>query len=151
MGEFKEQALNATEKEDRIARKIAKIKRRQERKQHKEQTASNANGLGAILGALGQMNHPTESTPPQKAPEPPKITVGSYVRIKGQNTVGCVDGISGRQAKVLFGMMYTTLPLDRLETAAPPKEENLSKVSTFVSRETRDAMHEKKVAFPSRN
>lgn len=147
LGEFKEQALNATEKEDRIARKIAKIKRRQERKQHKEQTPSNANGLGAILGALGQMSHPAESTPPQKAPEPPKITVGSYVRIKGQNTVGCVDGISGRQAKVLFGMMYTTLPLDRLEAAAPPKEEKLSKVSTFVSRETRDAMHEKKLHF----
>ena len=62
LGEFKEQALNATEKEDRIARKIAKIKRRQERKQQKEQAPSNASGLGAILGALGQMNRPAENT-----------------------------------------------------------------------------------------
>lgn len=148
LGEFKEQALNATEKEDRIARKIAKIKRRQERKQQKEQAPSNASGLGAILGALGQMNRPAENTASQKKKqETPKITVGSYVRIKGQNTVGCVDGLNGRQAKVLFGMMYTTLPVDRLEIATPPKEEKLSKVSTFVSRETRDAMHEKKLHF----
>ena len=94
------------------------------------------------------MNRPAENTAPQKKKtEKPEITVGSYVRIKGQNTVGCVDGLNGRQAKVLFGMMYTTLPVDRLEMATPPKEEKLSKVSTFVSRETRDAMHEKKLHF----
>ena len=50
-------------------------------------------------------------------------------------------------ARVLFGMMYTTIPLNRLEIASPPKNDDFSKVSTFVSKETRDAMHEKKLNF----
>ena len=43
--------------------------------------------------------------------------------------------------------MYTTVPLNRLEAAEKPQVDTVSKVSTFISRETRDAMHEKKLNF----
>ena len=71
-----------------------------------------------------------------------------YVHIKGQTTIGVIESISGKQAKVLFGMMYTTLPLQRLEKAnAPAPKDSVSQVSTFISKETRDAMYEKKLRF----
>lgn len=144
LGEFREQALGETNHDDAIARKIAKIKRRRERKMQGAQ--AKASGLTALMGALGQAASASSSKPIDSEPEKSLIP-GCYVRIKGQTTVGQITEITDRQARVLFGMMYTNLPLSRLEPSSPPKQETVSQVSTFVSRETRDAMHEKKLNF----
>ena len=74
--------------------------------------------------------------------------MGGFVRIKGQNSVGRIAEIADRKAKVLFGVMTALVDVARLETAEKPKEEaTASRVSTFVSKETRDAMYEKKLHF----
>ena len=75
------------------------------------------------------------------------LAVGDYVRIKGQNGIGRLESISGSRARVTFGIMRTNVSLDRLLPSQPPKDDHTAKVSTFLSRETRDAMYEKKLRF----
>ena len=135
---FKDEVEQAENKEDdAIARKIAKIQRRQERRKNKENKKGGATTQQSLTGSNDTMPRDTNA----------KITVGSTVRIKGQTTVGKVEAILGKQARVLFGMMYTNVPLSRLQPAEKPKEDTISKVATFLSKETRDAMYEKKLHF----
>ena len=142
--EFGDNVEVASNDEDRIALKIAKIKRRQERKKNKTEKNSKQN----LLNILSNIASNSAKEKENKVKETPlNLVEGAYVRIKGQTTVGRIDSINGKQAKVLFGMMYTTLPLQRLENAEKPKEDKLSQVSTFVSKETRDAMYNKKLNF----
>ena len=129
--------------EDRLARKIAKIKRRQERKKNKSDNPAK----NTVSPTFGQHRNEEESTTALQPATDTVLQPGAYVKIKGQTTIGRIDSINGKQAKVLFGMMYTTLPLNRLEPSVAPKEDKVSQVSTFVSKETRDAMYEKKLNF----
>ena len=56
--------------------------------------------------------------------------------------------VNGKQAVVVFGQLKTVVKLDRLErTNAPLRPVELTTKSTFVTAETRDAMHEKKLHF----
>ena len=120
------------EEEERIARKMKQLQERQERKKERK-----AKGKGA------------ETAQPASQPEPPKpITAGETVKLRGQSTVGQVMEVNGKQAIVLFGQLKTVVKLDRLErTNAPLRQVELSTKSTFVTAETRDAMHEKKLHF----
>jgi DNA mismatch repair protein MutS2 len=137
LSEFGDTLTPQSNHDDPIARKIAKIKRRQERKQQKSSHQEQAHPSQPTLTPSPKVSQDTFST----------LQTGNFVRLKGQNTVGRIDSINGKSARVLFGMMYTNLPLNRLEKAEAPKEDKVSKVSTFVSKETRDAMHEKKLHF----
>lgn len=124
---------------DPIARKMAKIKRRQERKQQqqgKQQTHTSTNG-----------NDSHAATQTAVAAKQATLSVGSHVRLKGQNSIGRITELNGKQARVLFGMMYTNIPTERLELSEPPKENTAMQAATFVSKDTRDAMHEKKLNF----
>ena len=109
--------LASKEQEDKIARKMEKLKEKQNRKKEKKQVS--------------------ESQTP--SPHPPKITpitIGEVLEINGKNT-----------AVVGFGSIKTTVKLDRLErtNAAPQKQEPAK--STFVSSQTHDQMYEKKLGF----
>ena len=75
------------------------------------------------------------------------ITVGSAVRMQGQNTVGTVESLQGKKAVVVFGMIKSTVAIDRLTPAQKPKQENVSKVATYLSKETRDSMHQRSLNF----
>ena len=140
LDEYKNALRQDVEEEDRIARKIEKIKRRQQRKSEKKGSA-----LQQLVSTLSK----NASDQPQAAPTQVKVRVGDYVRLKGQTTVGHVEVITGKQARVLFGMMHTNVPLSRLEVTVKPESNNISKVSTFVSKQTRDAVYEKKLNFKS--
>lgn len=121
--------LASKEQEDKIARKMEKLKEKQNRKKEKKQVS--------------------ESQTP--SPHPPKITpitIGEHVKIKGQSAVGEVLEINGKNTAVVgFGSIKTTVKLDRLErtNAAPQKQEPAK--STFVSSQTHDQMYEKKLGF----
>ena len=143
--EFTENVDVQENEEDQYARKIAKIKRRQERKKNKGEKHGVSQNTTHLQGR--DQNPETEVNLGDQPSENSRFQIGGYVRIKGQTTVGRIDAITGKQAKVLFGMMYTTLPLQRLEAASKPKEDKVSQVSTFVSKDTRDAMYEKKLNF----
>lgn len=121
--------LASKEQEDKIARKMEKLKEKQNRKKEKKQVS--------------------ESQTP--SPQPPKITpitIGEHVKIKGQSAIGEVLEINGKNTAVVgFGSIKTTVKLDRLErtNAAPQKQEPAK--STFVSSQTHDQMYEKKLGF----
>ena len=135
---MKEKADRA--QDDAITRKMDQIRRRQERKKNAPAARP---ALGNLLGALaadkGAPAAPAKAVKPQ---------VGHYVRIKGQTSVGVVQSLQGKTARVLFGVMTTTVPLNRLEVTDRPAEKiSPSQVSTFISKETRDAVYEKKLHF----
>lgn len=155
LASFKTQIEQNTDNQDRIARKIAKIQRRQQRKADGEESArarnaANQEAIAVKLRNAGQRT--VEGSLQQTSDHGAKkreLTIGCYVRIKGQNSVGRIETLSGNSAKVLFGMMYTQVSLKRLEPAEKPKEDTsaMGPAATFVSKETRDAMSEKRLHF----
>lgn len=131
LAEFRESmdSLTSKEQEDKIARKMEKLKEKQNRKKEKKQNA------------------PKEQQAAQQTPQVAPITEGCPVRIKGQSSVGEVLEINGKNAVVAFGSIKTTVKLERLErsNATPQKQEPAK--STFVSNQTQDSMYEKKLNF----
>ena len=117
------------EQEDKIARKMEKLREKQNRKKEKKQSA------------------PDEKQQSSLTPAVQPIAVGDYVKLKGQTSVGQVLEINGKNAVVAFGSIKTTANLERLDrtNATPQKQETVK--STFVSSQTHDQMYEKKLNF----
>lgn len=122
MEEFKSSINDAGISDDKIARKMAKLKERKEKK---------------------------ASTQAVKQPvfNRDVIEVGDAVRLKGQSSAGTVMDIQGKQATVAFGMIKSTVKLDRLEKVSKNQIKQEMKKSSFVSSQTRDEMHDKKLNF----
>lgn len=119
--EFKERMSDKQEEDDRIARKMAKLKERNERKKQK-----------------------------QKAPvqfDRDVIEVGDHVRLKGQTTPGTVLEVQDKEAVVVFGMIKSMVKLDRLEKVSKGQIKRDMQKSTFISEQTSDQMHEKRLHF----
>ena len=131
LADFRESIDNLTskEQEDKIARKMEKLKEKQNRKKEKKQ------------------NGTKEQPAVQQTPKATPITEGCPVRIKGQSSVGEVLEINGKNAVVAFGSIKTTVKTERLErsNAVPQKQESAN--SSFVSNQTQDSMYEKKLNF----
>ncbi len=124
LDDFKETILSTNEEDDKIARKIQKIK---EREIHKKQ------------------NNTQEKRP---VFNPEVIEIGDAVRIKGQNSVGEVLEIQGKNIVVAFGAIKSAIKSDRLEKISKNQlKKNEGKKHTFVSEQTFDSMHEKKIHF----
>lgn len=107
------------------------------------------------LKAEGSDNdHPLLRKAPKskkKAPVQPSsdskraINVGDNVKLDGQGTVGTVIEIQGKNAVVLFGMLKTTVKLDRLKhTMSQPKQ---SQQTSTLSRATTDSSRERQLNF----
>lgn len=122
MDEFKASIADAQITDDKIARKMEKLKQRKEKKASKQ---------------------------PAKQPifNREVIEVGDTVRLTGQTSAGTVLEIQGKQATVAFGMIKSTVKLDRLEKVSKNQLKQEIKKSSFVSVQTRDEMHEKKLNF----
>lgn len=119
----------ASEEEEKIARKMEKLRQRQSRRQQRKSAS------GAASPA-----------PEPKGPEP--LKPGCNVRIKGQAPVGEVIGISGKQATVAFGNLKTTIAAERLEQAnARPRNNESTIKAPSVSSQTQDDIHERKLRF----
>lgn len=152
LAEFKTQIETDTDEQDRIARKIAKIQRRQQRKADGGDSAKAKSAAEQKIAAtkLRNLSNSCNSQSPVSPSNNNKVLrAGSYVHIIGQSSIGRIESISGKSARVLFGMLYTQVPVRRLEPCEAPKEENtaLTQNATFVSKETRDAMYEKRLHF----
>ncbi len=142
LADFKAEVTAVSDQEDRIQRKIEQIRRRQERKKEGKKAVGTA--LSGLSAALAQ----AKGAAPAAAARPPRpLKPGDYVRLQGQSSVGRIEAINGKQALVLFGVIHTRARLDRLEAAEKPKEDTSVRVATFVSKETRDAVYEKKLNF----
>lgn len=120
---FKESVSDAQEEDDKLARKMAKLKERAERKKQKQK-----------VSAQPVFNRDV-------------IEVGDAVRLKGQTSVGTVMELQEKQATVAFGMIKSTVKLDRLEKVSKNQIKKEIQKSTFVSEQTSDQMHEKRLHF----
>lgn len=122
MEEFKSSITDVDISDDKIARKMAKLKERKEKK---------------------------ASAQPVKQPifNRDVIETGDAVRLKGQSSAGTVMDVQGQQATVAFGMIKSTVKLDRLEKVSKNQIKQEMKKSSFVSSQTRDDMHDKKLNF----
>ena len=130
----------SSETEDRIARKMERLKEKQERKKDKK----NRDRKNGALTAEEQATKLAR----QEAERQKTISVGSYVRLKGQTTVGVVMDINGKNAVVAFGNIKTSVKVEALElTTARPKSADLSTKSTYISTQTQDSVYEKKLNF----
>ena len=142
LNDFRESldTLTAKEQEEKIARKIEKLKEKQNRKKENKPNKNQENTLSAQALAEQQAKKEAERLA--------AIVPGSYVKIKGQTSVGEVLEINGKKAIVAFGSIKTTVKLDRLErTNAQPKQADVSTKSTYISSQTQDSMYEKKLNF----
>lgn len=120
---FKDSVSDAQEEDDKLARKMAKLKERGERKKQKQKASA------------------------QPVFNRDVIEVGDAVRLKGQTSVGTVMELQEKQATVAFGMIKSTVKLDRLEKVSKNQIKKEIQKSTFVSEQTSDQMHEKRLHF----
>ena len=110
--------------DDKITRKIQKIKEREEKKKQ-------------------QSKHKEK-----KIFKPEVIEIGDAVRLKGQTSVGEVIAVDDKEVQVAFGMIKSTVKAERLEKVSRNqiKRENNTK-ATFVSSQTTEHMREKQLNF----
>ena len=136
---------------EEIERKMEKIRRRQERKKkHKDSPPALPDREGAESSA--DSVHPgslvtTPSLTGRAGGESGSGSTPTYVRIKGQSSVGQLLSIDGKNAVVLFGQMRTTVKVDRLVPAREPKKEESPTATSFLSRQTHNDMREKALHF----
>lgn len=140
-----------------IERTIHEIRRTQA---DKEQTRAAREQLAAERRRLentpaeGEKGHPllkkapkTKKQPTVAAPKPTKAIVpGDHVKLDGQGEPGRVLEINGKQAVVAFGVLKTTVKVDRLTpTLAKPKTGASN--TTFVSSSTLDNLRDRQLNF----
>lgn len=122
--EFKASVIAAEEEDDKIARKMAKLQERKERKKQKQNAPASKQIFNRDV-----------------------IEAGDNVRLKGQVSAGTVMEVQGKQAVVAFGMIKSTVKLEQLEKVSKGQIKKEIQKSTFVSVQTADDMHEKKLNF----
>ena len=120
--------------DEAINRKMEQLKRRQERKAEKK------------------AKDKTEDVSVQKTKEVAQriygFKVGASVRLKGQTTVGTVLEVKDMNAVVAFGSLKTNVKISRLEPAmAVQRQDDVATKSTYLSEQTQDTMHSRKLNF----
>ena len=120
--DFKSSVHDKPDDNDAIARKMQQLRDRAARKQQK--------------AAL-----------PKPRPEDEPLKPGDTVRLKGQTSAGEVIEVAGNQATVAFGMIKSTVKLDRLERVSRNQLKREAQKATFLSEQTTDEMHEKRLNF----
>ena len=122
LADFKSSLNDKSDDNDAIARKMQQLRDRAARKQQKAQL-------------------------PQPRPEDEPLKPGDAVRLKGQTSAGEVIEVAGNQATVAFGMIKSTVKLDRLERVSRNQLKREAQKATFLSEQTTDEMHEKRLNF----
>ena len=90
---------------------------------------------------------PTTQSPRHSDIQTLPVTVGSIVRIDGQDTFGQVVEIKGKKAVVESNSLRMTIPLDRLTGTAKQKIPTSKKPSTQTFSSIYDEMNEKRAHF----
>ena len=134
------QEQEAQKAEDKIARKMEKLRERQQRKKDKKSEKDKTPAPSAEEQAAMKAQREAELQA--------QLTEGATVRLKGQKTVGTIIEIHGKDATVVFGNIKTTVKLNRLEPVQPPtKHPDITQKATYLSEQTQDSMHDRKLNF----
>ena len=78
---------------------------------------------------------------------PTVIAPGDAVRLKGQTSVGEVLDVDGNNVTVAFGMLKSTVKIDRLEKVSKNQIKKENAKATFLGVKTSDDMREKQLHF----
>ena len=137
----------ADEYEARIQRKMEQLRAKQERKKQKSENTKTKSSPAANAPQIGAPN----SNNSQLSTINCQLKEGSLVRIKGQQTIGTIEQINGKNAMVTFGMMRTMTKLSKLEPAtqeaARQQEAERPRAYTFLSKETQENISERRLHF----
>jgi DNA mismatch repair protein MutS2 len=149
LAEWKEAVTEtgADDYEAQIQRKMEQLRARQERKKLKNENSklkvSSATSTPQVSAPNGN-NSPSSTFNFQFEP-------GSLVRIKGQQTIGTIEQINGKNAMVTFGMMRTMTKLSKLEPAtqeaARQQEAERPRAYTYLSKETQEDISQRRLHF----
>ena len=144
VGQMSQEELDAY-----VEKKRKQIEER--RKRHAERQAAKKQTQTPSNSPLKGENSSQKVSPLRGDLEGSALEVGSYVRIKGQTSVGTITAIEGKQATVTFGVMRTLVDLKRLEKASPSTskggENGEAKQTVIVSRQTQDSIRQKHLDF----
>ena len=146
LAEWREVVTDNTtdEYEARIQRKMEQLKARQKRKEEKKKAPLNPPRRGETGSAM-------LASSPSGGVEGAALAVGALVRIKGQQAIGTIEQINGKNATVTFGMMRTVTKLSKLELstqeAARQQEAERPRAYTFLSKETQEDISERRLHF----
>lgn len=122
--EFKASIDEEKPLDDKISRKIQKLKEKEQKKKEKKPVLEKK-----------QVFNPTV------------IEVGDAVRLKGQTSTGTVLEVQGKNISVAFGMIKSVVKSELLEKVSKSQIKKESVKTTFVSSQTSDDIHEKKLNF----
>ena len=126
--------LDTRAEDEKIAKKIAQLQARKERKEKRKKEKANQ----------AATNADSVSTKPAEKPAEAELSIGQTVRIKGLQSIGKVESISGKMVTVIFGDMRTKMRMERLEPAAETKsktEDRKESLNAYnISRETRETI-----------
>ena len=138
---------SADEYEARIHRKMEQLRARQERKKLKIQNSK----LKVGSTTSTQQTSTPDSNNSQFSISNFQFEAGSLVRIKGQQTIGTIEQINGKNATVTFGMMRTVTKLSKLEPAtqeaARQQEAERPRAYTYLSKETQEDISQRRLQF----
>ena len=130
--------FDKAQEDEKIARKMQQLEERRKRQaERKEKKAAQQKGKTDPLA---------EGARAARQAEQP-LQAGDPVRLKGQTTVGRIEEINGTNAIVTFGMMRTNVKTERLERAAAPEPKAQIQTATYLSKQTQDAVYDKKLNF----
>lgn len=131
LADFKQevQQIDANLADEKIRRQMEKLIARRKRKEEKKTNPA------SVQPSLSSPSPATLSSSSDTPAAP--LTVGSYVRLKGQDTIGQIKKISGNEAMVVFGNITTNVKTKRLTPSEPPKRER-NVAATFVSLQTQE-------------
>lgn len=141
LNSFKEEisSIDTQKNDEFIARKIKQIQERKERhKKHKQEKSDKEAQAAKKLRDAAKRTDAVEEILNA-------FRKGDTVKIKGLTSIGTIETTDNKTATIIFGDMRTKMPVDRIEHASQP--ENNSKPSLNISRETRDAIDNRKLNF----
>ena len=118
LNQFREQVVSDNTQglmsEEDFAKKLRQMEERKARKaQRKEKKDEEQRAIAE------KMRNSLAASATDNSPLKP----GDTVRIKGMDTIGKLESLSGKNAVVIFGDVKTKMKTDRLEHATKPKEE----------------------------
>lgn len=128
--------------DEAILKKMQQIEqRKQRREERKRKEAERANQPASSATITRHTSSSTRA-----------LAQGDSVRIKGQQTIGIIEELKKQDARVRFGEVLTTVKIKALEHATTPatppnKHAALTATATFISKETRQVMRDKRLNF----
>ena len=122
--------------DEKIRRQMERLIARRKRKEERKSKGKSEPDAGRATAATTQPNSADATV----------LLPHSFVRLKGQDTIGQIMRINGDEAQVVFGQITTNVKLKRLIPSEPPKKDR-NVAATFVSVQTRDEIRQTTLNF----